>query len=187
MGGASGASHVAEQQLNQDTMQQSVFHSGFTADRDTIHAGTSFHATRQRGSSTGNPSDVTFAVPSDHMRSGTGDGSNGHSRFTGFTGMAQPPPPTSVFSVGIKPKDPPSFHGRANEDVSTWILKVNDFIYLTEANPRQQVAYAATLLLDAAADWWVALLCERGGHRPYDFNEMAALLERRFGSSTRVD
>ena len=50
------------------------------------------------------------------------------------------------------------FHGRANEDVSTWVAKVSDFFYLTETTPRQQVAYAATLLQEAAADWWVALL-----------------------------
>ena len=27
------------------------------------------------------------------------------------------------------------FHGRANEDVDTWLAKVGDFLYLTEANP----------------------------------------------------
>ena len=58
---------------------------------------------------------------------------------------------------------------------------------LTEANERQQVAYTATLLQDAAADWWMALLKERHGVRPADFPEMAGLLQRRFGSTTRVD
>ena len=52
----------------------------------------------------------------------------------------------STFNLGIKPKDPPVFHGWANEDVSTWVAKVSDFFYLTEATPRQQVAYATTLL-----------------------------------------
>ena len=89
--------------------------------------------------------------------------------------------------MGIKPKDPSVFHGRANENVSTWVAKVSDFFYLTEAIPPQQVAYAATLLQEATVDWWVALLCERYGLRPKDFQEFAALLERRFGSSTRVD
>ena len=68
------------------------------------------------------------------------------------------------------------FHGRANEDVDTWLAKVGDFLYLTEANPRQQVAYAATLLQEAAADWWVALLRERSGRRPEDFAEFTVLL-----------
>ena len=64
---------------------------------------------------------------------------------------------STTFNIGIKPKDPPYFHGRANEDVDTWIAKVMDFLYLTEANSRQQVAYIATLLQEAAADWWGSL------------------------------
>ena len=71
--------------------------------------------------------------------------------------------------MGIKPKDPPFFHGRANEDVTTWVAEVSDLFYLTEATDCQQVAYAATLLLEAATDWWVALLCERYGERLEDF------------------
>ena len=58
----------------------------------------------------------------------------------------------ATFNIGIKPKEPPILHGRANEDVDTWLAKVGDFIYLTEANDRQQVAYMGTLLQDAAAD-----------------------------------
>ena len=79
------------------------------------------------------------------------------------------------------------FYGRANEDIDTWLAKVGDFIYLTEANERQQVAYMATLLQEAAADWWVALLKERHGSRPADYLEMSVLLQKRFGSTTRVD
>ena len=94
---------------------------------------------------------------------------------------------TTTFNIRIKPKDPPFFHGRANEDVDTWIAKVGDFLYLTEANSRQQVAYAATLLLDVAADWWASLLRERCGLRPEDWAEFTVLLEKRFGSTTRVD
>ena len=94
---------------------------------------------------------------------------------------------TSTFAVSIKPKDPPVFHGRASEDVDTWIYKLMDFFYLTEANDQQQVAYAATLLQDAAADWWSALLRGRSGVRPADFAEFSVLLGNRFGSTTRVD
>ena len=43
----------------------------------------------------------------------------------------------TTFNIRIKPKDPPFFHGRSNEDVDTWISKVGDFLYLTEANSRQ--------------------------------------------------
>ena len=56
------------------------------------------------------------------------------------------------FNIGIKPKDPPIFHGKAYEDIDTWLAKVGDFLYLTEANDWQQVAYAATLMQDTAAD-----------------------------------
>ena len=97
------------------------------------------------------------------------------------------PANNSLFNLEIKPKDPPIFYGRAAEDVSTWISKVSDFFYLTGATERQQVAYAATLLQEAAADWWVTLLRENYGERPADFQEFAVRLEKRFGSSTRVD
>ena len=118
----------------------------------------------------------------------SGTQGNGNGR-EGSTGQTRRPMPmsTSTFNIGIKPKDPPVFHGRATDDIDTWLAKVGDFLYLMEANERQQVAYTATLLQDAAADWWMALLKERSGVRPADFPEMAVLLQKRFGSTTRVD
>ena len=118
--------------------------------------------------------------------SGTQGNRNGREGSTGPT-RRHVPMTTSTFNIGIKPKDPPVFHGRATDDIDTWLAKVGDFLYLTEANERQQVAYTATLLQDAAADWWMALLKERSGMRPADFPEMAVLLQKRFGSTTRVD
>ena len=73
---------------------------------------------------------------------------------------------TSLFKLEIKPKDPLMFYGRVAEDVSTWISKVSDFFYLTGAMDRGQVAYVATLLQEAVADWWVTLLCKNYGERP---------------------
>ena len=119
--------------------------------------------------------------------SGTGGNGNGTSGSIEVPRTQVHPGSAATFNIGIKPKDPPVFHGRANEDVDTWLAKVGDFLYLTEANPRQQVAYAATLLQEAAADWWVALLRERSGRRPENFAEFTVLLCKRFGSSTRVD
>ena len=121
--------------------------------------------------------------------SGTGGNGNGDGDILG---MREPSPrtrtmPPATFNIGIKPKEPPVFYGRANEDIDTWLAKVGDFIYLTEANERQQVAYMATLLQEAAADWWIALLKERHGSRPADYLEMSVLLQKRFGSTTRVD
>ena len=122
--------------------------------------------------------------------SGTGGNGGGNGNGGGGVSGHNPQVPygsSTTFNIGIKPKDPPYFHGRANEDVDTWIAKVGDFLYLTEANSRQQVAYAATLLQEAAADWWVALLRERNGRRPADWAEFTVLLAKRFGSSTRID
>ena len=116
---------------------------------------------------------------------GHGSGGNGHGSAVGTTQQMRTS--GSTFNIDIKPKEPPIFYGRAAEDIDTWLSKVADFIYLTEANERQQVAYMATLLQEAAADWWTALLKERHGVRPADFVEMSVLLQKRFGSTTRVD
>ena len=114
---------------------------------------------------------------------GNGSGNIGMTGVPPRNRMTQP----ATFNIGIKPKEPLVFNGRANKDIDTWLAKVGDFIYLTEANERQQVAYMATLLQEAAADWWTALLKERHGSRPADFLEMSVLLQKRFGSTTRVD
>ena len=87
----------------------------------------------------------------------------------------------------MKPKDPPMFCERVDEDIITWTAKVQDFFYLTDAGDVQQVAYAATLLQDAASDWWHSLLKTRGGMRPRNFIEFTDLLGRRFGSSNCID
>ena len=106
----------------------------------------------QASTSTGSrPQDPTFNFQSQPVSSdmnietslagwkgSNGDGSNQRSGAT--------------FHVQIKPQDPSAFHGRATDDVVTWLSKVEDFFYLTGANPQQQVAYTATLLLDAATD-----------------------------------
>ena len=86
--------------------------------------------------------DVSFG------QGGNGDnsGNGGNGGTTGSRTIQVQPQGATTFNLGIKPKDPPVFHGWANEDVSTWVAKVSDFFYLTEATPRQQVAYAATLL-----------------------------------------
>ena len=106
-----------------------------------------------------------------------------------MTGLTQQrmPNQAAAFNIGIKPKEPLVFHGRANEDVDTWLAKVGDFIYLTKANEWQQVAYMATLLQDAAADGWASLLKERCGVRLADYLAMSVLLQKRFGSTTCVD
>ena len=94
--------------------------------------------------------------------------------------------PGLPFAVKIKPRHPPTFCGRVEEDVVTWTMQVRNYLSLTLSSDDQQVAYVSTLLQGAAIDWWVTLLRERGGRRPRHFDELAALLERRFGSTNRV-
>ena len=125
-----------------------------------------------------------------HLQHGSSAaGGNGSGNGRGLLGPTQQMMPTSssLFKMDIKPKEPPIFRGTANEDVDSWLAKIEDFMYLTEANARQQVAYMAILLQDAAGDWWTSLLKEWRGSRPADYAEMSALLQKRFGSSTRVD
>ena len=78
-------------------------------------------------------SDISLVFP------GVGGSSNG---VNGGSGPSFPPrnygSPSqqnrgSAFTVQVKPKDPPIFHGRASEDVVTWTSKVQDFFYMTEA------------------------------------------------------
>ena len=124
-----------------------------------------------------------FVFPGSTVTQGSGNGNGGSLGNI----QSQVQRRSTTFNIDIKPKDPPIFHGKATEDVDTWLAKVGDFIYLTKANDRQQVAYMATLLQDAASDWWTSLLIERHGVRPADFPEMAVLLQKRFGRTTRVD
>ena len=132
-------------------------------------------------------SDVTFRPIG---AGGSSSGPNGGGTpppFPSYAGSHQQQRAGQAFTVQVKPKDPPVFRGRVEDDVTTWTAKVQDFFYLTDAGDVQQVAYAATLLQDAASDWWHSLLKTRGGMRPRNFVEFADLLGRRFGSSTRVD
>ena len=59
----------------------------------------------------------------------SGTGGNGGGNENGGGGINVRPSQVShgsgsTFQIGIKPKDPPVYHGRANEDVDTWIAKV---------------------------------------------------------------
>ena len=131
-------------------------------------------------------SDVTFRPVG---AGGSSSGPNGGAipPFPSFHAGSQHQQQGQAFTSQVKPKYPPMFCGRVEEDVATWTAKVQDFFYLTDAGDVQQVAYATTLLQDAAADWWHALLKTRGGMRPRNFVEFADLLGRHFGSSNHVD
>ena len=131
-------------------------------------------------------SDVTFR-PVGAGGSSSGPNGGGTPPFPSYAGSHQQQRSGQAFTIQVKPKDPPVFRGRVEDDVTTWTAKVQDFFYLTDAGDVQQVAYAATLLQEAATDWLHALLRTHGGLRPRNFVEFADLLGRRFGGSTRVD
>ena len=131
-------------------------------------------------------SDITFR-PVGAGGSSSGPNGGGTPPFPSYAGSHQQQRPGQAFTIQVKPKDPPVFRGRVEDNVTTWTAKVQDFFFFTDAGDVQQVAYAATLLQEAAADWWHALLRTRGGLRPRNFAEFADLLGRRFGSSTRID
>ena len=123
-------------------------------------------------------SDVTFRPVG---AGGSSSGPNGGGTpppFPSYAGSHQQQRQGQAFIVQVKPKDPLVFRGRVEDDVTTWTAKVQDFFYLTDAGDVQQVAYAATLLQEAAADWWHALLRTRGGMRPLNFAKFADLLGR---------
>ena len=144
-----------------------------------------------------NDSSITFPSFGDDGGNGSNPGGNpgGSHNFGGNRPPVAPHPtnpsseeqnPGSTLKFTIKPKDPPSFHGKANEDVVTWLNKVKDYYYLTGADERTKVAFTPTLLLDAAGDWWDRLLQKHGGVRPESFARLCELMEDRFGSDTRV-
>ena len=122
-------------------------------------------------------SELSFAL---HGAGGSSNGPNGGGTpppFPSFNaGSQNQQRQGQAFTVQVKPKDPPVFRGWAEDDVTTWTAKVQDFYYLTDASDVQQVAYAATLLQDAASDWWYSLLKTRGGIRPRNFVKFADLL-----------
>ena len=98
-------------------------------------------------------SELSFAPPG---AGGSSSGPNGGGTpppFPSFhAGSHRQQTSGQTFTFQVKPKDPPMFCGRVEEDVTTWTAKVQDFFYLMDAGDVQQVAYAATLLQDAAAD-----------------------------------
>ena len=87
-----------------------------------------------------------FDASSGQGGNGNNSGNDGNGQTVGSRTIQVQPQGASTFDLGIKPKDLLVFHGRANEDISMWVAKVSDFLYLTEATPCQQVAYVATHL-----------------------------------------
>ena len=124
-------------------------------------------------------SEVSMA--SSHSKSGVGESHNSFSRL-----MSSGPEPTGqTFSnVQWRPKEPPCYYGKSSEDVHMWTSLVRHYLAFMGGNDLQQVAYAVTLLRDAAHEWFTAY--ERKNHGlPRDWAQLSMALLERFGSTMR--
>ena len=74
-------------------------------------------------------SDVIFR-PSGTEGSSSGPNGGGTPPFSSFRAGSHQQPSGQAFTFQVKPKNPPMFCGRVDEDVTTWIAKVQDFLYL---------------------------------------------------------
>ena len=79
---------------------------------------------------------------------GAGENQNSFARMmtsTGADNSAQ-----TFANVQWRPKEPPCYYGRSTEDVHMWTSLVRHYLTFMGGNDAQQVAYAVTLLRDAA-------------------------------------
>ena len=89
-----------------------------------------------------------------------------------------------MFQLALKPRDPPVFAGTDRDDVEVWITQVRTHLHLLGGSADQQVAYTATLFTGAAQLWWQRYL-KQNGRPPATIDELALLLTRRFGNTSR--
>ena len=83
-----------------------------------------------------------------------------------------------------KPKEPPCFFGRSNEDAHTWVSLVRNYLTFMSGSDSQQVAYTVTLFRDAAHEWYMSYERRNRGP-PRDWAGLVAALLDRFGSNIR--
>ena len=93
--------------------------------------------------------------------------------------------PPAKFDLSVKPRAPPVFSGKPNEDVEIWIQQVDNFLSLIGGPDRMQVAYVANVLQNAA-QLWFQREC-KAGNRPVDWEDLANMLLNRFGNTTKKE
>ena len=138
----------------------------------------SSHAARPgRSRSRSHASERSRPSRSDSSHSGTASGTEssrgGRYRTSG------------VFDVQIKPKDPPTFSGRTNDDPEVWVGQVSNFFRLVGGPPWKQVAYASTLLQGTAQTWWQRKV--KAWEDPKDWRSFADQLIGRFKNTNKAD
>ena len=93
-------------------------------------------------------------------------------------------PPTQIW-FDIKPKDPPTYHGKATKDIEVWSQQMDNDLQLLGGDDAMQVAYVWTLLQGAAQLWFQ---CENNAGRcPRTWTQLAESLCDRFGNPTKAD
>ena len=93
--------------------------------------------------------------------------------------------PAAGFDISLKPKDPPTFAGKPNEDVEVWVQQVENFLLLIGGSDPMQVAYIANLL-HGPAQLWFQREC-KGGNRPENWDCLSHMLLERFGNVTKKE
>ena len=85
----------------------------------------------------------------------TSPNGEGRDPFLRISRSTNPQPPITTFAtVKWRPKEPPCFFGRSTEDVHTWTSLVRHYLTFMAGSDAQQVAYTATLLREAAHEWY---------------------------------
>ena len=92
---------------------------------------------------------------------------------------------SGVFDVPIKPRDPPTFAGRTQDDPEVWVGQVSNFFRLVGGSAQKQVAYASTLLSGTAQTWWQRKC--KAWEEPQDWETFADQLVRRFRNTNKAD
>ena len=91
----------------------------------------------------------------------------------------------NLFSVHIRPREPPVFTGDKGQDVVSWLRIVEDYLEFVTCSERQAIAYVILLLLGNARIWWDSEFLSRGNKRPESIEEFKLLLRAQFESPVR--
>ena len=101
------------------------------------------------------------------------------------TDTPTPAQPPAQIRFDIKLKDPPTYHGKATEDIEVWSQQVDNYLQLLGDNDAMQVAYVGTLMQGAAQLWFQRE--NNAGRRPKTWTQLAESLCERFGNPTKAD
>ena len=87
--------------------------------------------------------------------------------------------------IQMRPKEPPVFTGKKDQDVDIWLHQVDDYFALTKPTDADGVAYLVLMLQGFARDWWEAEIKAAHGRYPASIEEMKMLLKAAFSSPLR--